>query len=299
MWHEGHIYKDIIFQRPVPDQIRHLGLLPADLHFHTNHSDSPTRVKDALKVAGQQGIGLAITDHNQISGVLEAHRSGSGIPLIPGIEVSANDGPHILLYFYSIQDLMEYYERYVERNKRNGPFVAIRLSTEEILEAREGYPCVAAEAHPCGYFFLNRGVQKCIENACVPGHILTRLDALEVICGGMNRIHNLRAAELARRNNLGRTGGTDGHLLHELGSTVTCADADTVDEFLDAIVRRETVVIGREKTLFGKAVMGTAILPHHLPYAVPILQARLEQNMPRIRKVRKPRMIRDSEDREE
>jgi hypothetical protein len=299
MRHEGHIYKDIIFQRPIPEQIRHLGLLPADLHFHTNHSDSPTRVKDALKVAARKGIGLAITDHNQISGVVEAHRIGSDVPLIPGIEVSANDGPHILLYFSSIPDLEEFYTRHVEKKKRNGPFVAIRLSTEEILDAREGYSCVASEAHPCGYFFLNRGVQKCIEHAFVPGQILTRLDALEVICGGMNRIHNLRAAELARRNNLGRTGGTDGHLLHELGGTVTCADAATAEEFLDAIIRRETVVIGREKTIIGKAVMGTAVFPHHLPYAVPILQARLEQSLPHIRKARKALTILNGGDTEE
>jgi hypothetical protein len=67
MRHEGHIYKDIIFQRPIPEQIRHLGLLPADLHFHTNHSDSPTRVKDALKVAARKGIGLATTTRSAAS----------------------------------------------------------------------------------------------------------------------------------------------------------------------------------------------------------------------------------------
>jgi hypothetical protein len=273
---------DIIFRKPAADQIREAGLLPADLHFHTNHSDSPTRVRDALKFAARQGIGLAITDHNQISGVLEAHRLDTGVPLIPGIEVSADDGPHILLYFSAIADLEDFYRRHVEENKRKGPFVSIRLNTEDILTAREGYHCVASEAHPCGYFFLNRGLQKCIRDASLNRCVIDRFDAMEVICGGMARSHNRKAAEMAKTRNLGRTGGTDGHLLRDLGGVVTCAEAGSVEEFLEAVVRRRTVVIGREKTLPGKILMGLAVLPHHIPYTVSILQTRWEQSLPRI-----------------
>ncbi|HQN92074.1 MAG TPA: PHP domain-containing protein, partial [Methanoculleus sp.] len=144
-------YRDIVFERPLPREIRRLGYLPADLHFHTCYSDSATRVQDALRLAAEQGIGLAITDHNQIGGVVEAQREGMGVPLIPGIEVSANDGPHILLYFYSVSDLRDFYRRHIERNRRDGPFTAIRLDTQEIMDRREGYACIAAEAHPCGY----------------------------------------------------------------------------------------------------------------------------------------------------
>ena len=276
-------YKDVVFEKPIPAEIQRLGLLPADLHFHTRYSDSATRVRDALKLASHQGIGLAITDHNQIGGVVEARRQGIDLPLIPGIEVSANDGPHILLYFYSVSDLRDFYRRHIERNRRDGPFTAIRLDTQEIMDRREGYACIAAEAHPCGYSFLNRGVERCVMGSCIGGEIFSRLDAFEVICGGMARTHNLKAARLAAAHHLGRTGGTDGHLLHELGGVVTCAEADTVDEFLDAIRNRESVVIGRERPLAEKAVMATAVLPHHLPYTLPILQARLEQELPRIR----------------
>ena len=283
-------YKDIIFRKPVPEEIQRLGLLPADLHFHTRYSDSATRVRDALKLAARRGIGLAITDHNQVGGVLEAARQKSRVPLIPGIEVSANDGPHILLYFYAVSDLVDFYSLHVEKNRRDGPFTAIRLDTDGILEASEGYPCIAAEAHPCGYAFLNRGVQRCVAGKCIDEEIFSRLDALEVICGGMARSHNQRAAELATAHGLGRTGGTDGHLLHELGGVVTCAEAETVEEFLEAIQKRETVIIGHERPLVEKAVMGTAVLPHHIPYTVPILQARWEQNLPRIRKFVRTRL---------
>ena len=279
-----HYYKDIVFEKPMPEEIRRLGLLPADLHFHTRHSDSTTRVRDALKLAARREIGLAITDHNQVSGVVEAQRQGIRVPLIPGIEVSASDGPHILLYFYSVSDLRDFYRRHVEMNRRNGPYTAIRLNTPEILDRREGYACIAVEAHPCGYAFLNRGVQRCVAGACIGEEVFSRLDALEVICGGMARSHNLKAAGLAVAHGLGRTGGTDGHLLYELGGVVTCAEADTVEEFLDAIRAKKTAVIGRERPLLEKAVMGTVVLPHHIPYTVPILQARWEQGLPQIRK---------------
>ncbi|HOI59370.1 MULTISPECIES: PHP-associated domain-containing protein [unclassified Methanoculleus] len=279
-----HYYKDIIFEKPLPKEIRRLGLLPADLHVHTRHSDSATRVRDVLKLAARQGIGLAITDHNQVSGVAEAKGQKIRVTLVPGIEVSANDGPHLLLYFYSVSDLQDFYRRHIEKNRRNGPFTAIRLDTPEILDRREDYSCIAVEAHPCGYAFLNRGVERCVAGACIGKEVFSRLDALEVICGGMARSHNMKAAGLAAAHDLGRTGGTDGHLLHELGGVVTCAEADTVDEFLDAVRARKTVIIGRERPFVEKAVMGTAVLPHHLPYAVSILQARWEQSLPRIRK---------------
>jgi len=283
-------YKDIIFKKPVPEEIRRLGLLPADLHFHTRYSDSATRVRDALKLAARRGIGLAITDHNEVGGVLEAGRQKSRVPLIPGIEVSANDGPHILLYFSAVSDLVDFYSHHVEKNRRTGPFTAIRLDTADILEASEGYPCITVEAHPCGYAFLNRGVQRCVAGDYIGKEVFSRLDALEVICGGMARSHNQKAAELATTHGLGRTGGTDGHLLHELGGVVTCAEADTAEEFLEAVRRRETVIIGHERPLVEKAVMGTAVLPHHLPYTVPILQARWEQSLPRIRKFVRTRL---------
>nr|HQD25708.1 PHP-associated domain-containing protein [Methanoculleus thermophilus] len=179
---------------------------------------------------------------------------------------------------------LDFYLRHIEKNRRNGPFTAIRLDTPDILDRREDYSCIAVEAHPCGYAFLNRGVERCVAGRCIGEEVFSRLDALEVICGGMARSHNLKAARLALAHDLGRTGGTDGHLLHELGGVVTCAEAETVDELLDAIRKRETVVIGRERPLVEKAVMGTAVLPHHIIYTVPILQARWEQSIPRIRK---------------
>lgn len=273
---------EVHFKRPAREDFA--GLLAADLHVHTNHSDAPTRVRDALKIAARQGIGLAVTDHNQVSGALEACRAGTAVPVVPGIEVSADDGPHLLLYFAAPADLEDFYTRHIERKKRYGPFIAIRMTTEEVLDAREGYHSVAVEAHPCGYALLNRGIR----HGRVHTDLFPRLDALEVISGGMARTHNLKAVALARRYGLGQTGGTDAHLLRTIGGVVTCAAACTVEEFLDAIVHRETAVIGQETGILGKAATGAAVLPRHLPYTLPILRDRGEHLLTIARSRRRP-----------
>jgi hypothetical protein len=218
------------------------------------------------------GIGLAITDHNCINGVLEAHRLDTGVPVVPGIEVSAEDGPHIRLYFCTIRDLTDFYEHHVEKNRRSAPYVAIKSTTQEILDARDGYSCVVSEAHPCGYFFLSRGVERCINGECLHQEIRTRFDALEVIWGGW-RDPTTRMRWRSQKHHLGRTGGTDGHPLHELGGVLTCGYVDTVEGLLDAVLQRKSIVIGHEKTtIVHKAVMGTAIPYAPSPYAVSILQ---------------------------
>ncbi len=49
-------------------------LIDVDLHMHTDHShDCATPVEVLLATAREQGLGaIAVTDHNEISGALEA-----------------------------------------------------------------------------------------------------------------------------------------------------------------------------------------------------------------------------------
>jgi predicted metal-dependent phosphoesterase TrpH len=254
------------------------------MHFHTNHSDSPTRVRDALKLAARRKTGLAITDHNAIGGALEAAERRSGVLLIPGIEISAADGPHILVYFYSASGMAEYYARIIRDQKQKSPYLAIRLTTEEILASLEEVNCVISAAHPYGYHLFIRGVQKGIEADYLPKKAIASCDAVEVICGSMTRQLNRKAAELARTAGLGITGGTDGHLLADLGRVVTCSAGEDTESFLDAIIRRQNMVIGREQGAFRKGVMGTVVATRYLKYLIPSLQIHYEQNAPRIRR---------------
>ncbi|QSZ67803.1 histidinol phosphatase [Methanofollis aquaemaris] len=281
----------VTFARPDFAALRERGFMPVDMHTHTNHSDAPTRVKDALRKAEDRGFGLAITDHNGIGGVLEARRLGTHAMVVPGIEVSAWDGPHILVYFYDTHDLEDFYRSHIRDARSKSPYLATRLTTPEVLEWAAGYSCVVSAAHPYGYLLFNKGVQKCIDREYLEPEILFEFDAVEAVCGGMGRGQNEKAARLARDGELGVTGGTDGHLLSDLGNVVTCADAADTGAFLDAVVRRETTVVGLEKNVLEKCAMAVGVVPQYLPYLGPSLAVHWHQNLPRLLRI--PERLRD------
>jgi predicted metal-dependent phosphoesterase TrpH/glycosyltransferase involved in cell wall biosynthesis len=75
------IYRRIVARRHDPDgnpglrrRIERRGLIEVDLHMHTDHSpDCATPVDVLLSTARERGLGaIAITDHNEVSGALEA-----------------------------------------------------------------------------------------------------------------------------------------------------------------------------------------------------------------------------------
>ena len=281
---ERVISERVRFSRPVPEELAGEGFSAVDMHCHTDHSDAPVRVRDALNRARHLGIGLAITDHNAVSGSREAVSTTKDILIIPGIEVSALDGPHILIYWYSFTDLLDFYRLHIEKKKQKSPYLAIRLTTSEILDRLEGYSCLCAAAHPFGYLLFNKGVGRCVDREYLPPDIIPRFDAVEAICGGMPRSGNLRAIHLAEHYGLGIVGGTDAHLVSDYGSVLTCTRADSGGEFLDRIRQHENIIIGTERNIIRKGLMGTMMITRYLPYTLPSLSIHYEQNLPRLQR---------------
>jgi predicted metal-dependent phosphoesterase TrpH/glycosyltransferase involved in cell wall biosynthesis len=70
-------------------RLRSRRLIDVDLHMHTDHSpDCATPVEVLLQTAKAQGLGaIAITDHNEVSGALEAEAKADGIKVIVAEEV--------------------------------------------------------------------------------------------------------------------------------------------------------------------------------------------------------------------
>jgi predicted metal-dependent phosphoesterase TrpH len=248
----------VTFARPDVDSILAEGLMCADMHFHTNASDSYTTVKDALALATKRKVGLTISDHNLISGIVKAFETNTpdGPFLVPGIEISAWDGPHILVYFYTLDELKEYWTNNVKPNISNSPWLAIDKGTEWILDSLEDANCVVSAAHPLGYLSTVKGVQKAIDKGILDREVATRFDAYEVICSGMFRNENVSAWNHTKEYGIGFTGGSDGHLLSELGTVLTVSDATDLDSFLDNIVKHRNTVVGHEKNIPKKMVMG-------------------------------------------
>ena len=76
-------------------------LIDVDLHMHTDHSgDCATPVEALLGEAKARGLGaIAVTDHNEISGALEAREKADGIKVIVGEEVKTADQGEVIGLF--------------------------------------------------------------------------------------------------------------------------------------------------------------------------------------------------------
>lgn len=85
---------------------------PIDLHTHSSVSDGTESPTELIASGVLAGLGvLAITDHDSTAGWREAGAAaqGTGLTVIPGMELSTNNGPasvHILAYLFDPDDPM-------------------------------------------------------------------------------------------------------------------------------------------------------------------------------------------------
>ena len=274
--------QDIRFARPYPARILAEGFHPADLHFHTIHTDSSVSIPSLIRAIRKTGAGCAVTDHNEISGALAAVKYGAGLLIIPGIEISTCDGPHILVYFYSPRDLEDFFVRHVRPKRRESPWMITNLTTREVLTAAEGYSCLRAPAHPYGYLLFNSGLGKCVEKGYQDESIYRQCDLIEGICANMRRRENLKAISLATRLGLPATGGSDGHVIFDLGSSVTCTASCDPADFLDELRHGRAKVIGQENHLGSKMLTAAVITTRFMPWLLPSTKIHCERLVGRV-----------------
>jgi glycosyltransferase involved in cell wall biosynthesis len=102
------IYTDLAARRHDQRGDRRLGarlrsrpLIDVDLHMHTDHSyDCATPVEVLLAEARARGLGaVAITDHNEISGALEAQAKADGVKVIVAEEVKTAEQGEVIGLF--------------------------------------------------------------------------------------------------------------------------------------------------------------------------------------------------------
>lgn len=106
-----------------------------DLHIHTTASDGTETPTDVVKKAHRLGlVGLAITDHDTVSGVEEgiAAGSGHGIDIVPGVEISClaqEHKVHLLGYYFDIknQDLTKLLESMRKGREERLPKMLVQL----------------------------------------------------------------------------------------------------------------------------------------------------------------------------
>ncbi|MED2973161.1 PHP domain-containing protein [Fictibacillus sp. B-59209] len=124
-----------------------------DMHTHSTASDGVNSPAQNVRLAAEKGLGgLAVTDHDTVSGVSEAlseAASHSNFLCIPGIEISTLDNGqdiHVLGYFIDHENaefLSKLEELRTVRNKRNEKIVnnlqelGISITMEEVTAKRK------------------------------------------------------------------------------------------------------------------------------------------------------------------
>jgi predicted metal-dependent phosphoesterase TrpH len=276
------------------------GFMKIDMHVHTKHSDGISKVKDLIRFARKKEIGFAITDHNEISGVIEAFKiKKNSDTIIPGIEVHTKEGPHFLVYFDNLHKLKNFYEKYVLPNKKNDPFSRTNLPIKKLAKISEKIKGIVCCAHPEGILWAN--LPRVCRTKKINENILGKFHAGEILNGQHSKKMNRKALLFAEKNNLATIGGSDAHSLMEFGRVITIAEAKNIGEFLKAIKNRQTIVIGRESPRRRKAPGYINIIKKHYLGVKPVaaiikseeFRAKMKTNIKenrlalKIRKIRK------------
>jgi predicted metal-dependent phosphoesterase TrpH len=220
------IYRNLAARRHDPEgdpslrkRLSRRPLIDVDLHMHTDHShDCETPVEVLLASAKEAGLGaIAVTDHNEISGALEAREkaveSGSHPPLkvIVGEEVkTANQGEVIGLFIEEKIPRGLTLQETVAEIKRQGGLVYVP------------HPFDRMHSVPDYEHLLS---------------ILDDIDAIEVFnprvaIGSFNE----EAVRFAAKYRLVAGAGSDSHVAQGLGSVrIRMRDFDGPQEFLQSL----------------------------------------------------------------
>jgi predicted metal-dependent phosphoesterase TrpH len=202
-------------------------VIDVDLHMHTDHShDCATPVEVLLATAREQGLGaIAVTDHNEVSGALEARELAAtvGVKVVVGEEVkTASQGEVIGLF--------------IEERIPRG------LTLAETVAEIKRQGGVVYVPHPFDRMHAVPDYEHLLP-------VLEEVDAIEVYnprvaIGAFNE----EAARFAAKYRLAAGAGSDAHVAQGLGSVrVRMRDFEGPQEFLQSL--RDAEIVTRPTSL--------------------------------------------------
>jgi predicted metal-dependent phosphoesterase TrpH len=218
-------------------QLAQRPLIDVDLHLHTDHShDCATPVEVLLATARAQGLGaIAVTDHNEISGALEARAQAEASDAHPPVKVIVG-----------------------EEVKTAGQGEVIGLFIEEKIPRGLSLAETVAEIKRQGGLVYVPHPFDRMHSVPDYEHLLTILDDVDAIEVFNPRVaigaFNDEAERFAAKYRIVAGAGSDSHVAQGLGSArIRMHDFDGPQEFLQSL-RDAEIVSGRSSLLYVQAL---------------------------------------------
>ena len=235
------IYRTVAARRhdPVGDpvlrkRLARRSLIDVDLHMHTDHSpDCATPVEVLLATAREQGLGaIAITDHNEVSGALEAREQTEGLGSRP---------PHPPVKVIVAEEV-----KTAEQGEVIGLFIK-----EKIPRGLTLAETVAEIKRQGGLVYVPHPFDR-MHSVPDYQHLLTILDDIDAIEVFNPRVaigaFNEEAVRFAAKYRIVAGAGSDSHVAQGLGSVrIRMRNFDGPEEFLQSL--RDADIVTRPSSL--------------------------------------------------
>jgi glycosyltransferase involved in cell wall biosynthesis len=194
-------------------------LIDVDLHMHTDHSyDCATPVEVLLSEARQRGLGaIAITDHNEVSGALEAQAKADGVKVIVAEEVKTAEQGEVIGLF-------------IERKIPRG------MTLQETIAEIKRQGGLVYVPHPFDRLHSVPDYEHLLD-------VLEEIDAIEVFNPRVAIAEfNDEAVRFAAKYRITAGAGSDAHVPQGLGSVrIRMRDFDGPEEFLQSLADADIV----------------------------------------------------------
>jgi hypothetical protein len=188
-------------------------LIDVDLHMHTDHSyDCATPVEVLLAEARARGLGaIAITDHNEISGALEARAKADGVKVIVAEEVKTGEQGEVIGLF-------------IEEKIPRG------LTLQETIAEIKRQGGLVYVPHPFDRMHSVPDYEHLLE-------VIDDVDAIEIFNPRIAISEfNEEAVRFAAKYRIPGGAGSDAHVTQGLGSVrIRMRDFDGPEEFLQSL----------------------------------------------------------------
>jgi predicted metal-dependent phosphoesterase TrpH len=207
---------DELMDSAFPDQAD----LLVDTHVHTHYSDGTAGVPRIERFCRNRGLGLSVTDHNEIRGATSLCLREQ-TPVIPGIEVGTEEGIDLLDYLAAAEALESYFRDAVEPYLRTRYMVRSWIKTPRCLAVAREMGAYISLAHPFALGRKSLDYQQGRHGASFVDTIMNGVDAIELHNGGVHRQANLKAKKYAVTAGKRLTVGSDSHRLGTIGSCGT------------------------------------------------------------------------------